>query len=186
MLMSFFEGLVFPFSVSETNPPIRSPLTLLTSCKVGGIIILGLVVSSIHRFAGELGSSHLIRNHAQKQRDQMLDRSTVDEDTFERMKSEDRPKILSRSSISGPFNKHKVSDVVLPKTEAGPTTRRNGPIRRHVRTGLEKLKRVRSREPKILLLREEKTRFEAMRAIQHSTHRFKAYSALTMSIFACK
>jgi len=46
-----------------------------------------------------------------------------------------------------------------------------------------KLRRT-SRKVKILILREEKDRFDAMRAIQHSARRFKRYFALSMSVIA--
>lgn len=52
--------------------------------------------------------------------------------------------------------------------------------------GMKMLRRVGTNKPKVLLMREEKDRFDAMRKIQQDTHKFKRYSALTMSVIACK
>ncbi|TKA60456.1 hypothetical protein B0A55_11337, partial [Friedmanniomyces simplex] len=66
-------------------------------------------------------------------------------------------------------------------------------LKRHRRTptGLQSLRRVmtktaqtRIRKPKLILLREEKDRFDAMRHIQHDTTRFKRWYALCMSVIA--
>ena len=46
------------------------------------------------------------------------------------------------------------------------------------------LKQVRKRKPRLLLLEEEKDRFQQMRRIQHGTNQYKQYSALTMSVIA--
>lgn len=48
------------------------------------------------------------------------------------------------------------------------------------------IQRVGPQKPKLVLLQEEKDRFEAMRSIQRSTSNFKRYFALTMSVIACK
>jgi potassium channel subfamily K len=41
-----------------------------------------------------------------------------------------------------------------------------------------------NRKPRLLLLREEKDRFEAMRKIQHNTAKWKRWYALTVSVIA--
>ncbi len=56
----------------------------------------------------------------------------------------------------------------------------------HGHNPLDHMKLVRSRKPKLFILREEKDRFKAMRNIQYSTRRFKRYFSLSMSIFACE
>ena len=48
------------------------------------------------------------------------------------------------------------------------------------------LRRVGTMKPKMLLLKEEKDSFDAMREIQRSTSHFKRYSALSMSVIACE
>ena len=155
-------GLVFPFTV-------------------GGIIILGLMVTSIHRFAKELGHENIIRHHVEKRRVSTIEHSvSIDVEALR------RPSIARfRQSISRPFNMHRehstairFDDDVLPSFGPRPTpTFRKAPMaatRHHI-------KRVRTREPKLVLLYEEKDRFTAMREIQRGTAHFKKWYALTMS-----
>jgi potassium channel subfamily K len=47
-----------------------------------------------------------------------------------------------------------------------------------------RISRQNSRRAKLLLLREEKDRFDCMRTIQQNTHKFKQYYALSMSVLA--
>ena len=159
---------------------------VLTTCKVGGIVILGLVVSSIHGFAKDLGRSHVARGHAEKRRNKILDRSTTDEETFNRLKNESAEKHVSKSTISEPSDPHKLNSGGDFNAAGHLTTHKQGLVRRRVSTSLRNIRHGRAREPKIILLKEERTRFDAMRSIQHNAHKFKSYSALTMSIIACK
>ncbi|OCT54215.1 ion channel [Cladophialophora carrionii] len=63
-------GLVFPYSV-------------------GGTIILGLMVSSIHKFAGELSTVNVLRKHVEQRRVNTLSRVIkVDDDTEEKRRDE--------------------------------------------------------------------------------------------------
>ncbi|KAK4889675.1 Potassium channel [Elasticomyces elasticus] len=158
-------GLVFPFSV-------------------GGIIMLGLMVSSISKFAGELGSEKVIRRHVERSRTRTIER-TVRSST----ELESRKGLVDgiRPVISAPFpmpqDREKKINIVEDPDE----------LKKHRRapTGLQSIRRAmtmtsqaRIRKPKLLLLREEKDRFDAMRHIQHDTHQFKRWSALCMSIVA--
>ncbi|KAL8711979.1 MAG: hypothetical protein Q9220_003675 [cf. Caloplaca sp. 1 TL-2023] len=56
--------------------------------------------------------------------------------------------------------------------------------RRPFRSGMQRIRRVGTRKHRLILLQEEKDRFDAMRSIQKSTSDFKKYSALTMSVIA--
>ena len=156
--------------------------------KVGGIIILGLMVSSIHRFARELGSNHVVKAHVEKRRTEMLDQSAANEHDSEQLEAQNHSGLHLHPAISAPFNQHEIHPTLNYEQEphsAGQHHQQHS-RRKPLRNGMRKLKKVRSRQPKIQLLKEEKDRFDAMRAIQHSTHRFKRYSALTMSVIACK
>ncbi|KIW63307.1 hypothetical protein PV04_10163 [Phialophora macrospora] len=62
-------GLVFPYSV-------------------GGIIILGLMVSSIHKFAGELSTVNVLRKHVEQRRVNTLSRVVTVDDTEEKRREE--------------------------------------------------------------------------------------------------
>lgn len=165
-------GLVFPYSV-------------------GGIIILGLMVSSIRNFAQQLGSSHVVKGHIEKRRAQTIDHSATNEQDFQRMKANlfrSKHHNTQHAPISAPIDGH-VQTVDF-DVEKGPgTAAHHNPHphkRRHNKYGMSRLRRVGSRKPKIRLLEEERSRFNAMRAIQRSTNNFKRYSALTMSVIACK
>ncbi|KIW94877.1 uncharacterized protein Z519_04855 [Cladophialophora bantiana CBS 173.52] len=63
-------GLVFPYSV-------------------GGIIILGLMVSSIHKFAGELSTINVLRKHVEHKRVHTLSRVVTVEDSADENKRRD-------------------------------------------------------------------------------------------------
>lgn len=164
------KGLVFPYSV-------------------GGIIILGLVVSSIHQFALELGHDKIIKRHVERRRVKTIGRSvTVSTETQER---EGYYKSLLRGgrrpTISAPIQLEDRSVTFhesVPKGESPRSTPNEEPKRTTSQIALNVFKNVRSREPKIVLLHEEKDRFNAMRDIQQSTAKFKRWYALTLSVMA--
>lgn len=163
-------GLVFPYSV-------------------GGIIILGLMVSSIHKFAQELGHNNIVKTHVEKRRVQTIGRSVTTSFELEERRNHGghHPDLEHRPKISAPFDLEtravtfdleKVKDSDYPQKHI----KKSGTVSSSIRA----LRRVGSRKPKLLILREEKDRFTAMRDIQHSTKTFKNYYALTLSIIACK
>ncbi|KAK0365477.1 Potassium channel [Friedmanniomyces endolithicus] len=160
-------GLVFPFSV-------------------GGIIMLGLMVSSIAKFAGELGSEKIIRRHVERSRTRTFGRtvtSSLELEHRQTLQDGERP------IISAPFPMELQEDrqktiKIADDPDQLKKNRRTG-------TGLQSLRRVmtmtsqvRIRKTKLILLREEKDHFDAMRHIQHDTTRFKHWYALLMSMIA--
>lgn len=103
-------GLVFPYSV-------------------GGIIILGLMVSSIHKFAGELSKDNVIRKHVENRRVNTLTRAkTFTEQDFEREKLEREMQQLhgARLSISRPLPPASASSTgrSIPRAPPGDTEER--------------------------------------------------------------
>ena len=189
-------GLVFPFSV-------------------GGIIILGLMVSSIQRFAKELSHDKIIKKHVENRRVATVGRSVTTSFEAERRRDTLEKELAHgrQLSISAPFNPQKrtiafsdqdrernVIEELNRATEVR-DEKTNSPSKRAlstmssipkkavqarpIRTGVKRLKRAATRKTKLLILREEKDRFNAMRGIQYSTKRFKKYSALCMSVIAC-
>ncbi|KAF2713247.1 voltage-gated potassium channel [Pleomassaria siparia CBS 279.74] len=149
-------GLVFPYSV-------------------GGIIMLGLVISSIYKFMKQLGEDHIIQAHIDRMRERTVKR-TVNNSFDLRKREHDAHRLIRRhpyskkSQISGPSNRRAY------RTAIGETI----PKVRHATLAIP----LRKKQPRLLLLREEKDRFEAMRAIQAQTHKFKKWYALTFSILA--
>lgn len=165
-------GLVFPYSV-------------------GGIIILGLMVSSIRKFAQEISHVNIVKSHVEKRRVQTIGRSVTTsfelEERSGQLRHHTQPQ--HRPTISAPFDLKPRAVTFDKENEKAkrpdqPYVPRSRPTT--VYSGIRALKRVGSRKPKLLLLREEKDRFTAMREIQRSTTTFKRYSALAMSVIACE
>ena len=158
------------------------------------------MVSSIRNFARELGSSHVVKSHAEKQRSFTLKRTATTEQEFRDLEKRLTDKLhhhrnhshndnqQQHPQISAPFNARKSTvDFDLEKGDVNvEKTLHHKPLMNPMIKGVKMLRRVGSRKPKVLLMREEKDRFEAMRKIQQDTHKFKQYSALTMSVIACK
>ena len=163
-------GLVFPYSV-------------------GGIIILGLVVSSIHQFALELGHEKIIKHHVERRRVRTIDRSVTSSRELQERHGQATRLFHNgqRPTISAPVRLHDRSVTFKDNGANGERTcptqidgQKQGPIQ----TGLDMLKRRSFREPKLVLLHEEKDRFNAMRDIQRSTAKMKRWYALTSSVIA--
>ncbi|OCL04385.1 voltage-gated potassium channel, partial [Glonium stellatum] len=142
-------GLVFPFSV-------------------GGIIMLGLVISSLHKFMAQLGEENIVQKHAERIRSRTIDRTVRNSVELRRKQSN---RFLSRISISRPIGApmqphpiptHSLTHRLRQAASLNPATR--------------------TRKPKLIVLREERDRFNAMRKIQHSTTQFKRWWALTLSL----
>lgn len=163
-------GLVFPYAI-------------------GGIIMLGLMVSSISKFAAEIGTEKVIRRHIEHSRSRTFGRTVT---TSLELEEHERPPMHGniRPVISGPIDCNKATrEKTIKIDDRNPTEQHH----RRTATGIDTLRRVTSRAtepmrrvrtPKLILLREEKDRFEAMRHIQQDTSRFKRWYALAMSIFS--
>jgi potassium channel subfamily K, other eukaryote len=188
-------GLVFPYSV-------------------GGIIMLGLMVSSINKFASEIGHNKIVRGHVERRRAATMERSVTTSFEAERRLAlenamADAHKTGVRPQISAPFNPEQRTIIfddpnaprdlplaVQPKSKVA--KRRGGfrkplaPLRRTMTWASEQvsgpatkgLKQVPTKKGRLIVLKEEKDRFLAMRAIQSSTRQFKRYFALCMSVIA--
>ena len=149
------------------------------------------MVSSIRGFAQELGSTHVVKSHVEKQRSHTLQRTATNDFEYESLKQHALAKLHHSKTlpISGPLEPRKrtatfdveKADAPAPH-ESHQKNHKVGPVTASLRV----LKRVGARQPKILLMRQERDRFNAMRKIQHDTHKFKRYYALSMSLIACK
>lgn len=154
-------GLVFPYSVL-------------------GIIMLGLVITSISKFASELSEDKIIRRHFDRQRNRTLERSITNLEELQKIESrrDARPTALGRHiKISEPFNPREF-DMARVDTERTLFSGRKLSVAPPVR------RRTFGKEQTLLILRNEKDKFDAMRAIQHSTHRFKRWYSLSLSFIA--
>ena len=187
---------------------------------VGGIIILGLMVSSIRKFAQELGRDKVVKRNMESRRTRTLERSVTLPTECERRNDVETAMAQTgvRPSISAPFDPRKRAIAFSPSTADSPKTPKSPPTPssrtawslrsplsplkspiswassisdriapqrgRKISDSFHKLRRRTSRRTKLIFLREEKDRFDAMREIQYNTRRFKRYFALTMSVIA--
>ncbi|KAH0565203.1 hypothetical protein GP486_001403 [Trichoglossum hirsutum] len=152
-------GLVFPFSV-------------------GGIVMLGLVVNSIRQFTNDLNKDKVIKRHVEKTRIRTIGRAaTASLELRERR----------RSSVGGP-NPQQSRGIAMRDLHATPggieKLPRSQSLTKRLTNGVRTVTRVRTKKPKIVLLKEEKDRFNAMREIQRNTKVFKRWYNLCISVTA--
>lgn len=188
-------GLVFPYSV-------------------GGTIILGLMVSSIHKFAGELSKDKVFRQHVESSRVNTLSRAVTMtseekrlaelEGRWAHLKPGERPEISAplpppppkdfndrQVGFQDPLTKDKLEQIGE-ELEPAPTqfmTHKihKGPLHRTMRmiiSPVMQLSRVATKQPKAIIMAEEKDRFDAMRKIQVDARKFKKWYALGISVMA--
>jgi potassium channel subfamily K len=168
-------GLVFPYSVL-------------------GIIMLGLVITSISKFASEISEDKVIRRHVERKRSRTVERSITSSQEIRRIESRQDARVTAGGRhvrISHPFDPRAFSSTKATKLDAprssfsGFSGRRPSasvipPVRKRINFS-DALKR---KEETFLVLRNEKDKFDAMRHIQHSTNRFKRWYSLSMSVIA--
>jgi potassium channel subfamily K len=145
---------------------------LLFPYSVGGIITLALIVSSLYRAARELGEDHIVQKDIRRRREQALGLTVTNSHDYRH-----RERQLVRR---GTFRRLKISAPSEPRpyrTAMKNTVQHNSsfPLHFSVPLGIE-------RKPRLLLLKEEKDRFDAMRRIQADSKRFKKWMALIWSV----
>jgi potassium channel subfamily K len=127
-----------------------------------------------------------------KERTRTVERSIDRPDVAQRLDSQTSSHLANTRhiAISGPFNARPQGGHTIPSSAyahqpAQPQRRRSSisviPQVRKRATIRDALKR---KEKKLIVLRDQKDRFDAMRRIQHSTARFKRWYALTLSVLA--
>ncbi|KAJ4987029.1 Outward-rectifier potassium channel TOK1 [Stagonosporopsis vannaccii] len=152
-ILTVGKGLLFPYSV-------------------GGIITLALIVSSLYRAARELSEDHIIHKDLTRRREQALQLTTTNSDDFRyRQRQQVRRGTLGKLKISAPSQPRPYRTAMGNSVKHTPAF----PLNFGVPTRLD-------RKPRLLLLREEKDRFEAMRRIQADSKKFKKWMALFWSV----
>lgn len=179
----FCEVTILTVGFGDFSPVNDLARGLLFPYSVVGIIILGLIVGSITQFARDLGHDKIVKSHVEKRRQRTIERSIT---TFVGVNEHG-----SKTGSSDPNGQERTSAPLNSSSSrrdvgGGETEDHNnhGRIRRS--KTMQVFKRVGSKKPKLLVLREERDRFNAMRRIQRNTKTFKAYTALAMSITACE
>ncbi|GAB7349089.1 hypothetical protein MBLNU459_g8042t2 [Dothideomycetes sp. NU459] len=161
-------GLVFPYSV-------------------GGIIMLGLMISSITKFVSEIGADNVLQKHVERSRSRTIGRAVTSSlELEERERAELELAAGIRPTISGPFDPIDRSNTALRivdnKVDAKHKANYGHGLRRVATNPIQGLRIA--RKPRLLLLREERDRFVQMRKIQRSTMKWKRWYALTISVIA--
>jgi potassium channel subfamily K, other eukaryote len=197
----FCDVTVLTVGFGDYSAPNDVSRGLVLPFAVGGIIILGLMVGSIHTFAGELSKDKVIRKRIETHRQRTVSRAVSS--SIELQRNNDAEKKIDwtadhRPQISSPMPspieaRRPLQSIAFDDTEETALARATtGNIQRGrlhrtfsaMGQPAKTLMRVGSRKPKVILMREEKDRFDAMRAIQRSASNFKKWYALSLSVLA--
>jgi len=154
-------GLIFPYTV-------------------GGTIMLGLMISSLSTFAGELGQKNVVKKHVERNRIKTVGR-TVSIGQNMRIPGTGR-----RFSLTSAFTSSRLPDDSIPPPQRTKTwSERRGMIGALARTGTLVLTApVNRKKPRIIVLEEERDSFNVMRQIEKDARTFKQWSALGISVCA--
>ncbi|KAI4649229.1 hypothetical protein J4E93_003543 [Alternaria ventricosa] len=149
-------GIVFPYSV-------------------GGTITLALIVSSLYTAVRELGDEKIVQKHVDRMRERVAERTVTNSFDLRHREREAhhlvRKRKLGIPKISGPSQPRPF------RTPMGESVQHTSTMQ-----GVADALHIGSSKPKIMLLKEEKDRFEAMRKIQADSKKFKQWMALFWSI----
>ncbi|RFU35657.1 hypothetical protein B7463_g698, partial [Scytalidium lignicola] len=182
---------------------------LLMPYSVFGIIFLGLMINSIRKFAATMSKDNVVRKHQRHERERTFDRTVTSEMELRnrlglppRRSSESRRPSIYASGGRLSFERIGHLDIngrnITFHAQREHHRGGRGGAGNFVRAkalsqeaqlqsqaaGSRKQARHQQRRAKLLLLKEEKDRFDAMREIQKNTTRFKEYGALLMSVLA--
>jgi potassium channel subfamily K, other eukaryote len=197
----FCDVTVLTVGFGDYSAPNDVSRGLVLPFAVGGIIILGLMVGSIHTFAGELSKDKVIRKRIETHRQRTISRAVTSSIELQRSNNAEKKIDWSadhRPPISSPLpspneDRRPVQKIAFVDTEgtALPSSTVGNVQRGRVQRTFtamgqpaKSLMRVGSRKPKVILMREEKDRFDAMRTIQRSASSFKKWYALSLSVIA--
>lgn len=148
-------GIVFPYSV-------------------GGIITLALIVSSLYKAVRELGEEKIVQKHISRMRERAVERTVTN--SFDlRHREHEAHRLLRRRTLGYPR-------ISAPSEPRPFRTAMKEPVRRGSTFPRISQALKRNKQPKILLLKEEKDRFQAMRKIQAASKKYKRWMALFWSV----
>lgn len=151
---------------------------LVLPYSIGGIIMLGLMVSSIATFAREISDANIVQKRTEHARLRTLERTVSTEEQRIRTLARRTEGIVADTDDDDTQEGSSFTPGKLQREGMmlGRTLKRTG-------TGLRKVRgRRQNRKPSLVVLKEEKDRFEAMRKIQNSSAKFKKWSSLTVSL----
>ncbi|KFY50971.1 hypothetical protein V496_09051 [Pseudogymnoascus sp. VKM F-4515 (FW-2607)] len=177
-----------------------------------GIVFLGLVINSVHKFAKGLSRNKVVKAHRERVRADTVSRSVTNDDQLwdrlglpppEHQDGNHRPH-SARSQLSESIAQYGELDisgrvVTFTPKDGVTTSTSHGHRKRHLKSATSKMpgplngpgkifkngpETLVERHQRLLYLKDEKDRFEAMRDVQKNTKRFKQYYKLSMSILA--
>jgi potassium channel subfamily K, other eukaryote len=174
---------------------------LLIPWSFGGILILGLVITSIFRSVQEMGEKNIIRHHYERKVGQIIGRTVTTSLELERReielelakerahaKAAARPSARSPSSASLMLHRQSMFELLQQTNRLGSrqgsiSSGRPGSLK-SVDTSLTRQSTHRSlhKQSHILLLRKEKERFEAIRSIQEKSEIWKRWWRLSITL----
>ncbi|KAJ6184678.1 hypothetical protein N7519_005979 [Penicillium mononematosum] len=159
----FSDVTVLTLGYGDITPTNSVGRGLIWPYAVIGIIILGLVVESIFKFAREVHYDNVVQKHIEQKRQYTLEQSIG----FDEVDSSQGKRPTSGEVITPPA-----------LTRQSSKTHHHRPIRNTINA------LATGRRPRVLVMREEKDRFDAMRRIQSDTMRFRRWNNLIISIVA--
>ncbi|KAG9518264.1 voltage-gated potassium channel, partial [Aureobasidium melanogenum] len=180
----FCQVTVLTIGFGDLYPSSNVGRGLVMPYAVGGIIMLGLIVTSLTTFATELGEDNIVQKQLERTRTRTIGRSFT---SSIELKEREELALGLKPTISRPFDPVNRSIAFAENTTP---PRDNDPNQdqgtllglRRTATTLTVLRPI--RKPRLLLLREEKDRFNAMRRIQQKTEKWKKWSSLFISTAA--
>jgi potassium channel subfamily K len=149
---------VLTIGFGDVTPFNNGGRALVIPYALGGVLILGLLVSSISRFASELGTDKVIRKRFERSRSRTLEKARG-------------------PSYSAPVP---VQTVAMTHSSTMQSTMSNRAItwRNDIPVNIKRRMTMKSR---LVVLKEEKDRFNEMRIVQRKVERFKKYTTLSLS-----
>lgn len=181
----FCEVTILTVGFGDIYPTNNVSRGLMLPYAVGGIVMLGLVVSSLTTFATDLGAANIVKKHTEKSRNRTVGRTVTSSTEYLNRVLQSHGGHINISAPSNPVDMSAASRIDETRSSAhedgnhSPSTQ---PILNFTRAASDLVSKA--RKPKLLLLREEKDRFHAMRRIQRDTANFKKWSSLLFSIIA--
>jgi hypothetical protein len=209
----FCDVTVLTVGFGDLVPPNDTGRGLIFPYSVFGIIFLGLMINSIRKFTVGLSKVNIIKRHQLRDRERTVSRSvTSEKELRERLglpppRDSDVPRPSSAQKSSAArrasleryghfrihgrtitFREHKMKGAGR-RTSAGRVHKskahtNNRAILRERASRRTSRTRYTSRHKKLILLREDKDRFDTMRQIQANTTKFKQFYALSISVGA--
>ncbi|ORY11072.1 hypothetical protein BCR34DRAFT_614864 [Clohesyomyces aquaticus] len=180
---------ILTIGFGDLYPTRTAGRALLIPFSLGGIIMLGLVVSSIYRSVQELGEKKITRAHFEHQRQRAEGRTVATSLELQRKEIEAEmareramAKQAARPSARSPATASQYQ-ATMDRTVAGDS--RRGSFSSNSMKPLTRTNTIGSRirnNRRIQLLRDEKDRFEAMRKLQKQAKLWKNWWRLTISL----